>query len=169
MKQRFGVDTRIKLIGGELHFNMPGRGLSTFQEKITRFSRNANNMQPAFDEYGGYLVRESIPANFRREGTSQRQWKALTPAYAERKRRAGGNAGILDFSGGLRSGFRHEATKRTLRVTNRRRVNGVSLFHVHQNGTRKRRLPSRAMVFLGTPEKHKFTEVVQRHLYGERR
>lgn len=170
MKQRFGVDTRIKLVGGSLHFNMPGRGVKRFQERLERFGTAANNMQPAFDEFGRYMTRTSIPENFQREGTSAGQWKPLNPEYAQRKRRAVGNLPILvrSISGGLKSGFRYEATKRTLQIRNIRRVNGVNLFHVHQNGSRKRNIPARPMVFMGTPEQRKFRQIVQTHLYGDR-
>lgn len=163
---KFGLNTRIKLLGGTVRFNMDGNRLGQFERRMKAFQRAAGNMQPAFDEYGRYLVTRSIPFNFQREGYG-RKWEPLNSAYAERKRRAVGNKPMLVYSGELERGFRWKATPRTLQVFNRVKVNGLSLFQIHQEGTEH--IPARPMVFIGTAQQRQFTEIVQAHLYRKGR
>lgn len=131
-RQKFGRNTRVKIIGGEFRFNIPGRGLTQFENRINRFVRQAKDPRDMLDAIGNAILDE-IDESFTRQ-SGLRKWDRLTPSYAERKRKAGyGNRPILVYSGEMRRSIRKKVTPRTVQIISNRKENGVNLFQVHQN------------------------------------
>ena len=160
---KFGKNTRIKIVGGEILLNVPGTETADFERRLKRYGRAAKNMRPAFEEYGRYMIRTAIAKQFRAEGMPQK-WTPLNPVYAERKKKQHGNKPILVVSGKLRRGFRHKATKRTLQIINRVKVGAHSLHKIHQEGTGT--IPARPQVVITKQAQRKFRTIVRAHLYG---
>lgn len=130
-RQKFGQFTRLKIVGGEFRFNIPGRGLTLFEHKINHFVRQAKNARPMLADIGDAFLDE-VDRSFEIQ-SGVYAWQPLSPRYAERKRRAVGGKPILVYSGKMRRSIRKKVTARTVQITSNRKVRGVNLFQIHQN------------------------------------
>lgn len=160
-RQRFGRNTTVKLVGGSLYVNIPGRGTQQIRDRATHIQARATNMQPLFNDYGDYLL-ERIDKSFRYEGLPRR-WRPLAASTVRERMRLGyGEGPILQRTGRLRRGFRKKVTPRTLQIANNRSTNGVNLFAVHQHGTRT--IPARPMLRFTRVERMALSRLVEVHL-----
>lgn len=159
---KFGTNTTIKLLGGELRVKIPGRTPRLYSDRAREIIDASEDLRPLFDEYGEYLL-ERIDKQFRFEGLPRR-WAELKPETLADKRRKGyGSEGILQRTGRLRRGFRLETSRRTLRIINRRSVRGVNLFRVHQHGTDT--IPARRMLVYTRVERARLTKLVREKVW----
>lgn len=151
--------TVLKFMGGSLRMDMPP--LDT-PPKVLNIQRGAENMRPALEEIGDLWL-ESVRRQFAAEGTPQR-WTPLKPAtIAEKRRRGYGGKKILVRTGRLKNGFSKITTPTTLRIQNRVRVNGYSLFLIHELGSRRRHIPARSMIQLTPRIGRDVGRVMRRH------
>lgn len=151
--QRWGENTRVKLIGGELMVKMPSQPIKRINDRANEIQARADNLRPLLDDFGDYML-ERVEKRFLYEGLPRR-WRPLSPAYARAKARDGfGSKGILQRTGAMRKGFRARVTPRTLQIINRRSAGGVNLFAVHQSGSRRRKIPARPMLVYGEAERN---------------
>jgi len=123
-----------------------------------------NNLEPVFDRFGQYMVREHIPMQFERKGTPRR-WAPLSPAYARWKQRHYPGRPLLVLSGKMRRLFKYRAGPRSLRIDNRRRAGNARLFDIHQFGAS--RAPARPMIQVTETDRDVFREMVREHVAGE--
>lgn len=155
---REGKNTRIRVVGGTVHFSFENPQNITFAERISHYGRRAKDMSPVFDEYGPYMLR-SIDRNFQAEGRPDR-WARLAPATIQERIRLGfGRGPILQRTKKLRRGFRTESGKRTFRIKNI-----VDYFAHHQYGAPKANIPMRRMVVLLVQDRAQFTRIARKHL-----
>lgn len=157
-------ETRIKLVGGELLFNIEGKGLNRWLDRLDHFATAAKDMQPVFDEFGRYMM-NSIDRNFAAEGRPD-SWQPLAEAtIRERIRQGYGASPILHRSGKLQRGFRMQTGKTFLRI-----LNGVPYFQYHQQDDGKgKKLPRRIMVIMLSQDRAQLTRITNLHLTGGRR
>lgn len=161
---KFGRFTIIKLVGTEIRVNdrMPGAEDLTIQ--LEAMDVRIRDFREPFDDFGAHLVKNHIPRQFRRRGFPRR-WAPLSPSYAAWKRRKYGNLPLLVLTGRMKAGFRHEATKRTVRIINRVRAgqkSGLPRYLYHQYGTEK--MPARPAVQLRRKERALLSQLVERYL-----
>lgn len=157
----YGRQTIIKSVGGEIRFRFDDVHTDQWAKLYEEVGLAMEDMEPVFDEFGRYMVSESIPATFKARGRPRR-WALLSESYALRKfgrRRA--IATLVD-TGKMKWGFRHRAFPRTLRIENSRRY-----WMFHQLGTRK--MPQRAIVQFLRQDKTKFLDIAHEHVYHEPR
>lgn len=160
---KLGTNTRIKLVGGELTFNIDGKNVDAWLARQDNFKTQARNLAPVFQSFGRYML-GSIDRNFTSEGRPK-QWRRLSPQYARYKQRKVGSKPILVWSGRMRRGFKFTATQRTLQIYNNRTANGVKLFPLHQDGYAPNNLPARPMLILQDRDKAEMTRLFRRHLF----
>lgn len=159
---RFGRNTTVKLLGGELRINIPGRAPRLMTDRAREIIDASEDLRPVFDEFGEYML-ERIDKQFQYEGLPRR-WKPLAPAtIADKQRQGYGNRGMLQRTGRLRRGFRVKSTRRTLKIINRRSVGGVNLFAVHQKGTKT--IPARPMLVYSRVERTRLTKLINEKVW----
>lgn len=153
------AETRVKLLGGEISFNLEGRGIEAWRERLEGFRTKATNLQPVFDEFGQYML-ASINRNFQNEGRP-RKWPALAPSTIQQRTRQGYGAGpILYRTGRLQRGFRVNTGSTYMRI-----VNDTPYFKYHQQDKRRgKKIPRRIMVVLLDQDKAQFTRILRRYL-----
>lgn len=161
-RQKRNPETRVKLVGGEIIFNLEGRGIEAWRERLAGFRTRATDLQPVFDEFGDYMLR-SIQRNFQAEGRPQR-WKPLAQSTLDQRIRQGyGRGPILQRTGHLKRGFRTNTSHTYLRI-----VNSTPYFKFHQQDRRRgQKIPRRLMVVLLDQDKAQFTQILRGHLEGE--
>lgn len=159
---KFGVNTRLKVVGGSIQVNMEGNATQRWLDRIARFQLNAEDLSVVFGEFGQYML-GSIDRNF--EAGGRPKWSPLNRAYARYKARFT-TGGILVWTGGLRRGFRYRTTPKTLQIYNNRSVNGVNLFKKHQEGDSKTNLPARPMMLLQSQDRAQLSKILRKQLYG---
>ncbi len=160
MGQRIrNTETRVKLLGGEISFNLEGRGIEAWRERLEGFRTKATNLQPVFDEFGQYML-ASINRNFQNEGRP-RKWPALAPSTLQQRTRQGYGAGpILYRTGRLQRGFRVNTGSTYMRI-----VNDTPYFKYHQQDKRPGKvIPRRIMVVLLDQDKAQFTRILRGYL-----
>ncbi len=152
-------ETRVKLLGGEISFNLEGRGIEEWRGRLEGFRTRATNLQPVFDEFGRYML-GSIRRNFEAEGRP-RKWQPLAPSTIQQRTRQGYGAGpILYRTGRLRHGFRVNTGSTFMRI-----VNDTPYYKYHQQDKRPgKTIPRRIMVVLLDQDKAQFTRIWRRYL-----
>lgn len=160
-RQRFGRNTTVKLLGGTLYVNVPGRGTQHIRDRAMHIKARSENLKPLFSAYGEYLLGR-IDKSFRYEGLPRR-WQPLAQSTVkDRIRRGYGSGPILQRTGRLRRGFRKQVTPRTLQISNPVSARGVNLFAVHQQGTRT--IPARPMLRITRVERAALSRLIEEHL-----
>lgn len=160
-KQRRGVNTRIKFIGGEISFSVRDSQFVEWMQPIEHFGRAARDFSPVFAQYSDYH-RRSIERNFAAEGRPTR-WASLKDSTIEDRRRQGFGAGpILYRTGTLANSWRFDWGPRSYRVWNSR-----WWWVVHQMGSKDGTIPARPMLTLLPQDKAQFTRIARQHLTGD--
>lgn len=150
---------RVKLVGAEIEFNLEGKGVEEWLERLDHFRTSAEDLRSVFDPFGRYMLR-SIDRTFISEGRPRR-WRALKPATVRERIRQGYGAGpILQRTRSLRYGFRSLPGKKSLRI-----INTQFYFRFHQQDERAGRIiPRRIMVQLLDQDKAQFTRLFRQEM-----
>ena len=150
--------TIVKTLGGELRFRFKDVHLNDYAETLEGLGLRMGDLEPVFREWGSYLVEKQIPATFAARGRPKR-WAKLSPAYA--MRRFGGRdvVATLVLSGAMKRGFRFEAHKRSMRITNRR-----FYWTYHHMGAPRANLPQRLILVLLKQDINRFLTIAHDYL-----
>lgn len=167
--RRFGRSqgrlTVVKVVGGEMHVRFGDIHTDDLVEYLDDLGLRMQDLQPVFDRYGEYLVREHIPGQFRRQGYPKR-WAPLSTKYERWKERHYPGRPILVLTGRMRAGFRWEARPRSLRVINRVRAGqggrGQPRWFYHQHGTDV--MPARPMLQITDEDRDTLQAMSREHL-----
>lgn len=157
-KQKRGVSTRIKLVGGEVTFSMQDSQLVEMRQPLDHYTEGSKNFSPVFEEFWQYH-RRSIQRNFEAEGRPEK-WAPLKAATIRERIRLGYGAGpILVRTGALKRGFRADWGPRSYRVSNLK-----FYFPFHQQGAPRANIPARPMLTLLPQDLAQFTRIARKHL-----
>ncbi len=148
-RQKWGLNTKVKFIGGELKVNVDGStGPDDFKKDLNGIITRGSNMKPAMEEIGRYYLGVTR-RNFKAQGRPKK-WSDLQPAtIADRIRRGFGAGPILQRTKRLFNsltkkgapGGIFKATKKTLQYGSK-----VRYFNTHQFGDSGRNIPRRQMI-----------------------
>jgi phage gpG-like protein len=162
---RFGLSiprgrrTVTRSVGGLVGVRFTGIDLDDYALALRGIARRGQNMQPAFEEWGRYLVEEHVPEQFARQGTPKR-WARLSPTYAAWKRRKYGNLPILVRTGGMRAGFQWKAHPRSMQIVNLKKY-----WQYHQFGTRH--MPARPVLQVRKQDQDRLAQISLAYLIAE--
>lgn len=150
--------TVVKTLGGELRFRFKDVHINDFAERLEGLGLRMEDLEPVFQTFGRYLVEKQIPATFAARGRPTR-WAKLSPAYAMRRFGKRDVVATLVLSGAMKRGFRFEAHKRSMRITNRR-----FYWSYHHLGAPEANLPKRMILVLQRQDINWFLDTVHEHL-----
>jgi phage gpG-like protein len=164
MAPTFGQTTRIKVVGGEVHFRFEQWEKTDLVRAAEHYGEALDDWSPVFEQFWPYQ-KSSIMRNFEAQGRPTR-WKRLSKrTIADRRRRGYGAGPILVRSGTLKRGFLGDWGKKYFRINNRARSpKGYPYFWVHQLGAAKAHIPQRIMVVLLRQDQAQFTKLARKHI-----
>lgn len=148
----------VRIDGIDLSLRFATPDLDQFILDLEQMGARGQNMQPALDEVGGYVLGQLIPEQFKKQGTPKR-WAPLSPRYAAWKRRRYGNLPILVLTGRMRKGFKIKTGPRSLSIVNTvKRRGGKPYWVYHQYGTRH--MPRRPVLQLRMKDRQELRRIV---------
>lgn len=135
------------------------------QRLLRELAERADDLTPAMKQIGEYMrlrTEENFAAQQSPEGNA---WRALNPNYAAAKRKKGGIAKILQYTGDLRSSIAYQAEPRSVFIgTNIKASNGYSLGAIHNFGAPRRNIPARPFLGVSQADREEITMILRDYL-----
>ena len=148
-----------------LNFSLLIFGEKIVTAKYRAMANNAGNLVPSFLQVEDYLMDITGRQFDSQGGRAGGSWKPVTPKWAARKARTGGDTRILHFDKALRrSVTKRGATGQILEYTPTSLTFGTSIKYaaVHQFGHGK--IPKRKFLVILPLDKKMITEMIQSHI-----
>jgi phage virion morphogenesis protein len=136
------------------------------RDLLRELGDRANDLTPAMKQIGEYM-RLRTEENFANQVSPEgRAWQALNPKYAAQKRKKGGIAKILQFTGDLRSGIAYQVERRSVFIGTNIKVGSYSLGAIHQFGAPRRNIPARPFLGVSQADQEEITLILRDYLTG---
>jgi phage gpG-like protein len=164
MPAKFGKTTRIKVVGGAVHFRYEQWEKTDLVRAVEHYGAALDDWSPVFAKFWPYQ-KASLRRNFEAQGRPNRWRRLARRTLADRRRKGYGPGPILVRSGTLKRGFLGDWGKTYFRINNRARSRrGYPYFWPHQLGAPKANIPQRIMVVLLQQDQAQFTRLARQHI-----
>ena len=165
MPQRWGRQTKVKFLGGEVVFKLSGgREADEYVKDLNGIAARGKNLQPAMEKILTYLM-ASTSRTFEAEGRPAK-WKPLSPYTIQDRAEQGFPPGpILVRTGKLKKSLTQPGATGSIQKATPRTVQyGSSLpyFQIHQVGTSD--IPKRVMVLLQQQDKAQVSRIINTYI-----